>query len=575
MKPLPPFVARLIAPAMFAALIACPQPALAQIDWTGGDDATTWGEAANWSSDPALPGPTDITRFPRPDVASYLDPAEINLGGVAREIESVIVGGVGASGDTPDLTFLNGTLRLNGTLISGNDYHLFQTQTGGENTNITFASGTTLDLTVPFGNTTARYQRGGTLDIAGNVTGAFNQNFALGGGGLNTTVQLRSTNIGYGGRWLGPGTGGTLAVHVHNSLALGTFGTAGTETTLAQTAFVMGAATSTTLVLAEPGVNIPNAIGTNNAGSTANNISYSPSSGTGTISGNIIFSGFNNILNLGSANEGGTLDIAGRIMNETFPAIGVRVAGPGTVMLSSPTGNTYGGPSSLVTPNPYGSYPVGTQILDGGTLIIQNTTGSATGVSAVMVTNGLLGGTGFIDDGLIIQAAGRVAPGINGAGTIGLSRNLFWQAGGVMQFDLGPSADQIHIGGDLVKDGAGPYLFEFNLTGGSGFQTFTLLTFDDFDGFTMEDFSYVFPDQPEIVGGFELLANELRFVVIPEPRAALLLLAGIALVAARSRKRRNDFHPSPQSPPHPSRRIHAAKAHPHGPHPSSQAIPLP
>lgn len=96
----------------------------------------------------------------------------------------------------------------------------------------------------------------------------------------------------------------------------------------------------------------------------------------------------------------------------------VGTATEGTVVLSG--ANTYGG---------------GTEVL-GGTLLVNNTSGSGTGTGAVVVTSGVLGGTGSITttSGVQVTSAGTIRPGdasvSGGLGVLTLTAPLTLNQGG-------------------------------------------------------------------------------------------------------------------------------------------------
>ena len=93
--------------------------------------------------------------------------------------------------------------------------------------------------------------------------------------------------------------------------------------------------------------------------------------------------------------------------------------GTGTLVFSSPNGNTY----------------TGGTLVNGGTLVVNNATGSGTGTGAVAVNTGgtLAGGnttatTGIVSGAVAVNAGGRIAPGTpgvtNGIGTLQAGGNV-------------------------------------------------------------------------------------------------------------------------------------------------------
>ncbi|MFO0809977.1 MAG: autotransporter-associated beta strand repeat-containing protein [Gemmataceae bacterium] len=112
-------------------------------------------------------------------------------------------------------------------------------------------------------------------------------------------------------------------------------------------------------------------------------------------------------------------------------------AGAGTLILSA--AGTYTGQTNV----------------NGGRLLVTNTTGSATGTGLVAVNSGgTLGGTGTVGGNLTVAAGGFVAPGLTAPGklTIGGSATF---TGGTMSFRLngttaGTGYDQLAVGGALA-----------------------------------------------------------------------------------------------------------------------------
>jgi fibronectin-binding autotransporter adhesin len=113
--------------------------------------------------------------------------------------------------------------------------------------------------------------------------------------------------------------------------------------------------------------------------------------------------------------------------------------------------------------------------VNGGTLLVNNTSGSATGTNSVTVNSGgTLGGRGFIFGPVIVNDGGALAPGSNTVGTLTLRSNLTLSAGAILNFELGAIAasDKIVISNNLVLNGT------LNVAGVAGFGagTYTLIT---------------------------------------------------------------------------------------------------
>ncbi|MCX7847888.1 MAG: PKD domain-containing protein [bacterium] len=114
--------------------------------------------------------------------------------------------------------------------------------------------------------------------------------------------------------------------------------------------------------------------------------------------------------------------------------------GQGVVELAYPSGNNYRG---------------GTRVY-GGTLVVNNVSGSATGTGDVHVLSGAaLSGAGIIDGGVVIADNAKLAPG-NSAGTLAVG-SLVLNPNSVLDYELGSQApgdyDLVVVSNDLVLDG--------------------------------------------------------------------------------------------------------------------------
>jgi len=121
------------------------------------------------------------------------------------------------------------------------------------------------------------------------------------------------------------------------------------------------------------------------------------------------------------------------------------------------------------------TYTHGT-FVNGGTLFVNNTTGSGTGTNFVVVNaGGTLGGTGYIFGPVTNYAGGTISPGSNSVGTLTLRSNLTLNAGAILNFELGAGVvnDKIIVGNNLILGGT------LNVTNVAGFGagTYTLMTY--------------------------------------------------------------------------------------------------
>ncbi|MEY4386404.1 MAG: hypothetical protein RLY20_1687 [Verrucomicrobiota bacterium] len=163
-----------------------------------------------------------------------------------------------------------------------------------------------------------------------------------------------------------------------------------------------------------------------------------------------------------SANSLTTYVIGGRNLNTTFagriteviPARTAAITKVGTGMLTLSGASTY----------------TGATVVDGGTLLVCNASGTGTGTNTVTVNNGgNFGGTGFVLGSVIVNSGGTITPGSNTVGILTLRSNLTLNAGAILRFELGPTnaSDRLDVGNTLVLNGT------LNLTNVAGFGTGT------------------------------------------------------------------------------------------------------
>jgi autotransporter-associated beta strand protein len=146
--------------------------------------------------------------------------------------------------------------------------------------------------------------------------------------------------------------------------------------------------------------------------------------------------------------NGKLLEITGGGVNRITGA----VSGTGALAIS-------GGTLELTAANAYSG---GTWV-HSGTLVADNTTGSATGSGSLAVASGaVLAGSGIINSSTTIS--GVLAPG-NSIGTLTINNDVTWHAGGGWLFELGLAADTLEDSGlglstqdRLVIGGGGSFL---------------------------------------------------------------------------------------------------------------------
>jgi fibronectin-binding autotransporter adhesin len=120
-------------------------------------------------------------------------------------------------------------------------------------------------------------------------------------------------------------------------------------------------------------------------------------------------------------------------------------------------------------------YSGGTTV-SGGTLLINNTSGSGTGTGIVTVASGAtLGGTGTIAGQTTVN--GSISPGDSSVATLNVTNNVTWNASNSWLFELGTSgpdllnpgtSDLLNITGNFVKGTGSSFSFDFAGTGSLG-----------------------------------------------------------------------------------------------------------
>ena len=255
--------------------------------------------------------------------------------------------------------------------------------------------------------------------------------------------------------------------------------------------------------------------------------------GGGTTGGNVT---------LGSA----TLTVGG---NNTSPAAyagvisgtgGLTKNGTGTLTLSG--ANTYNGATTV----------------SAGTLLADNTAGSATGTGALTVqSGGTLGGTGAVAGAVTVQSGGRLDAGNAGAtGMLTLASNLSLNTGATLGVQLGGTTagtgyDQIRVAGTLTLGGT------LSVTETSGFkltldQTFVIV---DHTGTSLVTTAFAnvpagglytdaagntFQVNYAAIADGDLVPNDVTLTVqsvVPEPSTWALLAAGTAALGFALRRR--------------------------------------
>lgn len=156
------------------------------------------------------------------------------------------------------------------------------------------------------------------------------------------------------------------------------------------------------------------------------------------------------------------------------------------------------------------TYTGGTTI-SGGTLMVANASGSATGTGPVSVRNGAtLGGNGIITGQVTAQSGAIIAPG-NGIGSLSVS-SLLLQSGAKLLYELAASGSSDHIQIGIGGVGLfGPVEFEFLNAGVTpGALSYTLMSGTAVDGLNLSLLSYTTSLLLENAG-FQLSGSNLLF----------------------------------------------------------------
>jgi len=553
---------------LLAALLIGHSADAASYTWRGSAGSTDWATTGNWSSLPATSTATFL--FFTSSNASSSNTLTNTLTSSTFQI-----GNITFEAGAPAYTMTGSTFRLiaatDPTTFIANNSSNTQTFNNlinmGRGVTVTGASVTLNDLNV------FNASRILTNNVsAGNI-------LTLGSISLADTAAARTLTISGSGNTVFSGTiannlaaPGNLSFNsTHTGTAtLNAASTYTGATTLSGGSFILGNdAAFSTSTLAMNGVSTSasaarvlantTTLGAANTFTGTNNIEFSglvTANGNRTINNLISGPGvltFSNTLALSSSasenlvtfNGSGTTAITGVITNGTGGATAASLTyssvSAGTLILSG--SNTYGG----------------TTTISAGTMLVQNTAGSATGSGAVTLTDGaILGGNGTIAGTL--AANGNLTPGIAGDATVTLNLNgsVTMSATANTTFDIDGLAagafdviandgDAITFDGDLVFDLTGSYSTGNSWTAFSGFSSYSAGTFDTVTLTGSYSGSLVLTGDlwQGPVGGLVWKFDESTGVlsVVPEPASLGLLGMGLTALWWRSRSRRNQ-HPA-------------------------------
>jgi autotransporter-associated beta strand protein len=257
--------------------------------------------------------------------------------------------------------------------------------------------------------------------------------------------------------------------------------------------------------------------------------------------------GSNAELHLGNGGSNGTLSGAGAISlgnsASTFTVNQTDTVTQGTEFSTSITGSgkvVQAGSGTTIL-NAANTYSGGTQV-NAGTLLVQNTTGSATGNGTVTIASGAsVGGNGTIEGNMVVS--GRIAPGnsigILNAGSTTWKGALSAGTSTDWQFELGAanSSDLLNITGDFLRDTSTGTAFRFDFLGSAVAGSFKLVDWSGTSNFAFTNFSYTGLGAG-YTGTFEISGTQLNFNVVPEPSTFLLLGLGLLFVVVFRRRQR-------------------------------------
>jgi len=463
----------------------------------------------------------------------------------------------------------NGTLTINGGTITSNGTSAKALAFGGT-LGVNANAGILMNGNVTIGNATGT----GSMRFSGNIDlGNATRTFTLyNGSATGSTPTSGGTQVDF---TILQGTNSSAGVGVTSSVANGTLAlAAGPNTSAANRAYArFGAATpfvgNAGLII---GQNVQTSLAVTNA--FGNSILSVPNvtvqaggildlsaqsevidgarnqrigllSGAGTVTNAASDSGTGSsatgFLVTGTANSTDTSTFSGIIQDGTLAQVGLSKVGASTQILTN--ANTYG----------FGTF-VGASAAGGGTLLVNNTTGSGTGSGAVQVYAGTLGGTGSVSGAVTIgNATGEgdafLAPGAS-IGTFTTTSSATFASDGVLSVELrttlGNLASDLLVANGATIDPAALFA-AVDLGDGTGAAEGTVFTvlsntsanqiggafgnLADGGTFTVNGVNYLADYQ----GGD---GNDLTLtVVVPEPASlGAIGLASVALLARRRRR---------------------------------------
>jgi fibronectin-binding autotransporter adhesin len=216
-------------------------------------------------------------------------------------------------------------------------------------------------------------------------------------------------------------------------------------------------------------------LGAANSGTETFNLNLNGLMTLGTASRTIVNNMAGNLV-LGSSSTPSTITLSqNALITLTFGGTGTTVVNDVIVNGSVPGNDGNVAVSAGITKfnaaNTYGPSSPGSTTnttVTGGTLLVNNTTGSGTGTGNVSVTGGTLGGTGSIS-GSVTLSSGAIAPG-NSAGTLNVGGTVTYGSSAALNVEIGGTSpgiggyDQLVVGGTLDLTAGG--ILNVNLING-------------------------------------------------------------------------------------------------------------
>lgn len=510
---------------------------------TGTWDNNNPSNPARWGT--ALSGPftivwdnsvnfSNIAQFSGTAGTVAVDPAGVSARRINVTVSGYTLQGGKITSDQVNNAFIIEKTAVNAVTIN-NDFDVVSN--GTYNVRIRNSGTVTIPLTLG-GNYTLGTAPGGTryLDLEGTGSGGSRIDFT--GALLDTpgsTIRLR----------VGQPSVSSLA-SVYNVSGSSTYGggtevVRGTLNILSASAVSTGyvqlatgstAAGDTVRVFISGGLNLSNNFNTATAASagavTAVLGKDTGDASTSTLSGNINLNSDTTSLEVRVTDAAARINLTGLITD----GAGTRTltkTGAGVLNIARSIGNSYDG----------------TTFVNAGTLLVNNTSGSATGTGGLQLSAGAtLGGTGIVAGAVTtLGSTAAFSPGNANIGKL-TTGGGDWSLGATLRLELGAATtagvtyDQLAMTGSLTGPSGGNLLsLELTEIGSVDFGVpYTLFTFTSQTGLDYSDINFLSlpaPLDPSFGnGGMLILGNgfQVQFI-IPEPGIAGLLLAGFGIVA--------------------------------------------